>query len=265
MDRPRIHILVVDDEPQIREVLEEFLRGKGHVVYAAASAEEALEYEDLKKTEVGLIDIHLPGKMTGHDLIERLNGLLPEAAMIMMSGQGSIDDLITAFERHVFTFISKPFESLNEIELLVRRAAEAKRNEIAAKEYTRSLETSKTRLEEEVAKRTQQLERMRNIVSHLFAVSSKLGLIEPLDSLLNYVCQSIVDAGAFRRAVILLCDDKFIVRHIGVAEFDGVNDLIQKRIRERRDAPLRPYDFAREEQRIGTGYYAKATSSPVSE
>ncbi|MBU0691023.1 response regulator [bacterium] len=265
MDRPRIHILVVDDEPQIREVLEEFLRGKGHVVYAAASAEEALENEDLKKIEVGLIDIHLPGKLTGHDLIERLNSLLPEAAMIMMSGQGKIDDLITAFERHVFTFISKPFESLNEIELLVRRAAEAKRNEIAAKEYTRSLETSKTRLEEEVAKRTQQLERMRNIVSHLFAVSSKLGLIEPLDSLLNYVCQSIVDAGAFRRAVILLCDDKFIVRHIGVAEFDGVNDLIQKRVRERRDAPLRPYDFAREEQRIGTGYYAKATSSPVSE
>lgn len=265
MDKPRIHILVVDDEPQVREVLEEYLRGKGHIVHAFSTAEDALKYEDLNKIEVGLIDIHLPGKMTGHDLIEQLNAMLPEAAMIMMSGQGKIDDLITAFERHVFTFITKPFESLTEVELYVRRAAEAKRNEIAAKEYTRSLETSKSRLEDEVAKRTQQLERMRNIVSHLFAVSSKLGLIEPLDSLLNYVCQSIVDAGAFRRAVILLCDDKFIVRHIGIAEYDGVSELDQQRVKERRDAPLRPFDFTREEQRIGTGYYAQAPVSSAQE
>jgi PAS domain S-box-containing protein len=258
LDRPRINILVVDDEAHVREVLEEFLGGKGHYVHSVSSAEEALEYEELKSTEVALIDIHLTGKLTGHDLIERLNELLPESALILMSGQGKVDDLITAFERHVFTFISKPFASLNEVDLLVRRAAEAKHNEIAAREYTRSLEFTKSELEEKVAQRTAQLERMRNIVSHLFAVSSKLGLIEPLDSLLNYVCQSIVDAGAFRRAVILLCDDKFFVRHVGAADHEGVDDVLERRVRDRRDQPLRPYDFGRDEERIGSGYYTQA-------
>jgi PAS domain S-box-containing protein len=261
LDRPRIHILVVDDESHVREVLDEFLGGKGHYVHAVSSAEEALEYDELKNIEVALIDIHLTGKLTGHDLIERLNDLSPEAALILMSGQGKVDDLITAFERHVFTFISKPFASLNEVDLLVRRAAEAKHNEIAAREYTRSLEFAKTELEDKVAKRTAQLERMRNIVSHLFAVSSKLGLIEPLDSLLNYVCQSIVDAGAFRRAVILLCDERFIVRHVGAADHNGVDDVLDRRVKDRRDQPLRPYDFGREEERIGSGYYTQTVVS----
>ena len=69
-------ILVVDDEPLIRETLAEFLTSEGFVVAACASAEEALEAAAERAYDIALCDIQLPG-LDGLELLERLLKISP--------------------------------------------------------------------------------------------------------------------------------------------------------------------------------------------
>jgi PAS domain S-box-containing protein len=88
-----------------------------------------------------------------------------------------------------------------------------------------------------------------------------MGLIEPTDSLLDFVCQAVVEAGAFRQAVILLSDERFIIQHAGVWTSSGGEDGLRESLRGIHGQPLRPYEFSRREQRIGKAIFARMSPS----
>ncbi len=90
--RGRRRLLVVDDEPEIRDVLAEYLQGKGFEVLQAAGGEDAIRRLPEFRPQVVLLDINMPG-LTGVETLRRIKSLPEQAAVIMVSG---IEDLETA-------------------------------------------------------------------------------------------------------------------------------------------------------------------------
>src|SRR5246500_5701617 len=123
----RPHLLVVDDEPGIRESLSSILQDEGYEVESVASAEEALERASSGEIEVILLDVWLPG-MDGLEALSRLQASQRPPAVIMISGHGTIETAVRATKLGAFDFIEKPL-SLEKIIVLVRNAIQQRRLE----------------------------------------------------------------------------------------------------------------------------------------
>src|ERR1700720_2566583 len=124
---PGPHLLVVDDEPGIRESLSSILKDEGYNVEAVASAEEALQRAASGDLEVILLDVWLPG-LDGLEALSRLQVIPRAPAVIMISGHGTIETAVRATKLGAFDFIEKPL-SLQKIIVLVRNAVQQRRLE----------------------------------------------------------------------------------------------------------------------------------------
>ncbi len=81
----QIRVLVLDDEPSIRESLSEYLRDFGFDVQSAETAEEALQMMQAEQPDVAIVDIRLPG-MDGDDLIRQCSKLMPKLKYVVHTG-----------------------------------------------------------------------------------------------------------------------------------------------------------------------------------
>lgn len=112
-------VLIVDDEPQIRNLLLELL-SEDYICTVASSAEEAISYISKQKFDVVISDINLGG-MTGVDMIPHVSAIDPDAVVLMISGDRTIDAAIGAMRVGAFDYIKKPFD-FDQVLLSVRRA-----------------------------------------------------------------------------------------------------------------------------------------------
>jgi DNA-binding NtrC family response regulator len=117
---PNARILVVDDEPLLREFLEESLRRQGHAVQLAPGGEEAMRWIEAGPPDLILLDIRLKGR-DGLTLLPEFRRLCPDAPVLMMTGHGSLESAVQAMRLGAFDYLTKPF-SADAIELAVARA-----------------------------------------------------------------------------------------------------------------------------------------------
>lgn len=118
-------ILVVDDEPQIREFLAKLLERERAVVFTAASWEEALEVFLKEQIGVVITDIGLPGR-GGLDLLHDLRTLDPDAVVIMITGNPEAEPAIRAVREGAYDYLRKPFDA-GGVLAAVGRAVESRR------------------------------------------------------------------------------------------------------------------------------------------
>ncbi|NOY61699.1 MAG: sigma-54-dependent Fis family transcriptional regulator [Gammaproteobacteria bacterium] len=117
------HILVVDDETDIRELVKEILVDEGYEVSVADSGEEACQQLRLRRPNLILLDIWMPG-IDGISLLKQWvedGGL--SAPVIIMSGHGSVETAVEATRLGAYDFIEKPL-SLSKLLVTVKRALE---------------------------------------------------------------------------------------------------------------------------------------------
>ena len=122
-------VMIVEDEPDIREMLAFALTRAGFDTIAAGSAEEALKLLDGPMPAVVIIDWMLPGT-SGMDLAKRLrrDELFAELPIIMLTARGEESDKLKGFDSGVDDYITKPFsprELIARIRALQRRAGGA--------------------------------------------------------------------------------------------------------------------------------------------
>ena len=116
---PLVRILVIDDEPIVRLDAREILEDAGYVVTEAASADAAMPLlSDGGRVEAILTDIDMPGTLDGLQLARWVDGLMPEVAIVIMSGHQlpRREDLPLKA-----TFVAKPFST----SVLLQQVAEA--------------------------------------------------------------------------------------------------------------------------------------------
>ena len=118
------HILVVDDEPDIRRLVSEILEDEGYIVSAAESGEAAREARRMRRPDLILLDIWMPD-IDGISLLREwaLEGR-PEPPVIMISGHGTVETAVEATRYGAYDFLEKPL-SLAKLLITVKHALEA--------------------------------------------------------------------------------------------------------------------------------------------
>ena len=116
----RENILVVDDEPDMRDALTAALRREGLCISTAANGVEALEKVQGQSFDLIITDVRMP-RMGGLALLQELKRTSPTQPVIMMTGYGRIEDAVEAMKAGAFDYLLKPF-SLEDLKAVVTKA-----------------------------------------------------------------------------------------------------------------------------------------------
>ena len=122
-DPGKLRILVVDDESTIRSVIGRLLRMDGHDPTEVSCAEEALAAFQAQPFPLVITDI-IMGRMNGLELLREIKLIDPEALVVIMTSQASLEAATTALREGAYDFLVKPFDDLIMITALVDRASE---------------------------------------------------------------------------------------------------------------------------------------------
>ncbi len=124
MSQPaRIH--VIDDEPIIQDVLQQLLTSEGYEVEVSTGGEEGLAKQGREAYDLLLLDLLMPG-MNGLDVLQAVRRMDPQALVVIITANASVESAIEAMKRGAFDYIQKPFKH-EELLLTIERALEHKR------------------------------------------------------------------------------------------------------------------------------------------
>src|SRR5271157_869741 len=139
-ENPRMaeRLLVVDDEPSMREFLEIMLSQEGYQVRTASTGEEGIEAYRAEEPDLVLTDVKMPG-MSGLDLIREIHSLDSAIPIIAITAYASADDAIRAVREGAYDYLSKPFQ-IEDLRIIIRNALEARRLRRENLELRRSIE-----------------------------------------------------------------------------------------------------------------------------
>ncbi|MFP4531380.1 MAG: response regulator [Desulfobacterales bacterium] len=148
-------ILIVDDEPDIREVLEITLTDAGYTVYTAESGAAAMDIFREVQPPIVLTDIKMPG-MDGIELLEKIKNENPETEVIMITGHGDMDVAVKSLHHDATDFITKPIND-HAMEAALKKARERIAVREKMREYTENLENLILEKSQELSSSNRQL------------------------------------------------------------------------------------------------------------
>ena len=102
-------VLIVDDEPEVRQVLQEFLSGRGYDVLVAESGPEALSMLGVDQPDLVLLDVTMPG-MDGVETLRRIVALPQPVPVIMVTANADIATTSKLLAMGAVDYIPKPFD-----------------------------------------------------------------------------------------------------------------------------------------------------------
>jgi DNA-binding NtrC family response regulator len=120
-------VLIVDDDPGIRNMLSSVLSNEGFAVETASNGKEAVKTCEKTPFDVALIDIELPD-MKGTELLKKLKQIQPRIVMIIITGHPTLESAVRAVNQSADGYLLKPFEVVDLLEM-IKRLLDEKTNE----------------------------------------------------------------------------------------------------------------------------------------
>ncbi len=120
-----MRVLVVEDEPQLREQLSAILQAQGYAVDATGEGKEGLFFATEYPIDAAVVDLGLPG-LSGLDIIRRLRGKGSRLPILILTARGRWQDKVEGLEAGADDYLTKPFQAeelLARLKALLRRAA----------------------------------------------------------------------------------------------------------------------------------------------
>ena len=102
-------ILLVDDEPKLRDVLAIGLNDLGYRTLSAASGRDAIDILQREDVDLVLTDLRMPG-ISGRELLQEIKRLRPTLPVVLMTAYSTVKDAVQVIKEGAFDYISKPFE-----------------------------------------------------------------------------------------------------------------------------------------------------------
>jgi signal transduction histidine kinase len=141
MNPPTPLVLIIDDEPSIRDGCRQALEKSGYAVLDAGEGDEGIKIARDAKPDIALIDLKMPG-ISGMEIIEILSRDVPDTVLVMITGYATIVSAVEAIQKGTYDYLPKPF-SPDQLRAVVRRAVEHRNLKIE----TRRLREEKERME----------------------------------------------------------------------------------------------------------------------
>ena len=139
-----LNVLVVDDEPDVRDLLVEYFLDRGHTVTAVSDGRAAVQEIEQNPSRYTLIvsDLQLPG-VDGLGVLKAARAANPSVVVIIVTGYASLDSAVQAVRLGAYDYLTKPF-SLGQIDVIVQRvferqALEAENRHLARKVGSREV------------------------------------------------------------------------------------------------------------------------------
>ncbi len=134
-------IFIVDDDPSVRELLQDFLTLQGYAVVSESSSKEALrrirEASVDAPYDLVVSDIRMSG-LDGMELLQEIHADFPDLPFILITGYASVDTAVNAMRKGAFHYFVKPFK-LNEVAVIVEKAMDARRLTLTNRELKREI------------------------------------------------------------------------------------------------------------------------------
>lgn len=125
-----IKVLTVDDEPDVRRLVQIKLKKAGYEVLTATNGEEGVKVAVKEKPDIVLLDVKMP-RMNGFEALEQIKARMdPAPIVIMLTGEGETEDLMQGLGTGADDYIVKPFaprELLARVKLAVVRSGSARK------------------------------------------------------------------------------------------------------------------------------------------
>jgi DNA-binding response OmpR family regulator len=121
-------IMVVDDEPEIRKLLEMIITGAGHVVVTVSNGKKALNLLNSVMFDLMILDMLFPDDIDGYEVCRRIRGnsLQKSLPIMIISGMTDPKDELKAFNAGADEYVTKPFDN-NELLARIRALLERSR------------------------------------------------------------------------------------------------------------------------------------------
>ena len=155
-------ILIVDDEPDIRALIEGILTDEGYQTRQAANSDQALAAFRLRRPSLVILDIWLQNsRLDGLGILSVMHQEEPRVPCVMISGHGTIETAVQAIQQGAYDFIEKPFKA-DRLLLIVSRALEAARlrREVSELKLRAGAETELVGVSSAIAQLRQAVERV---------------------------------------------------------------------------------------------------------
>ncbi len=119
-------ILVVDDDMLVRKVLKKYISSLGYYVDTAEDGRGALDMLRSFSYDLVLTDLQMP-RLGGIELLKEMFNEYPDVPKIVLTGQGTNDDIIAALKSGAYDFLYKPIDDFEILEFSIKRAVESKK------------------------------------------------------------------------------------------------------------------------------------------
>ncbi|MCK4224928.1 MAG: response regulator, partial [candidate division Zixibacteria bacterium] len=174
------HILVVDDEEYICEVIKELLSNEGYQIQTMCDPQKAIEFIKDQPVDLVLTDL-IMGKKSGVDVLNQTMKFHPDAIVILMTGHPTIENAVAVLKSGAYDYLVKPF-SMDTLKAVIKRGLEKQR-----------LYRENINLKETVS---------------LYKISEAMGSTIRLDFLLNLILETAIKELDADMASVLLLDEK---------------------------------------------------------
>ncbi len=119
-------VLIVDDEPDITHLFENFLNDLGYQISTATEPEEAIELFEKEDFDVAVLDINMP-RISGLKLLEQFKQTNPQLIVIMVSAIQDTDIVVKCIQHGAYDYLAKPIIDLNQLQIRISRGLSEKR------------------------------------------------------------------------------------------------------------------------------------------
>jgi PAS domain S-box-containing protein len=191
IDKTKVRVLIIEDEKLLRDYVADYLEDTGYNVSKAGNGREGLELFRKLKPDLVITDLRMP-EINGLEVMAFLKAEAPETPIIVVSGTGSLEDVVQTIKLGAWDYILKPIKDIMVVDMAIDRAVERK---ALIEENRRHRE----HLEQEVMRRTQELLKSNEKFKILFNHAGDAIFMHELDGRISEINQKATEYLGYSR------------------------------------------------------------------
>jgi len=199
---PPAHVMVVDDEPSVVEVFQEFLSAQGYVLTVATSGEEAVRKLPELRPDIILTDLNLPG-LSGLEVMRAAKSVDPEVCVVVVTGYASASTAIDALRQGAYDYVTKPFD-LDDVSQIVERGLANRRLKVLNRQLLEELSHKNEILRRHEHELRERVRVATSQMTSLYEVGNEISADLDLERRLAVICQRAATLSAARAALVYL-------------------------------------------------------------